>query len=825
MIPATSETALSGRPPPSVANSAFLAEVYGQLGGGRFGWTASYRGDPNDVPAEVWSGQFWIGIERQAALLDRRIEDNNYFTPAVLTGDGMPSRRKDHFERLAVLVVDDMDPADLAGRPSYLLQTSPGKHQIGVMLDPDDPAVRDRQLLDRVMSALADRRLIRADRSGNNLVRYVRLPVGRNGKGGRGCAVQLLEWNPAHRLTLEEALAVFGIELSELGPPPAVRQSTAREGGDRGFDWGGSIAAIVSGESLHDPLTRLAAAKIKSGQSEGATVNELRALISVSAAKGSARGAAREAEIPRIVSSAARKFTPSDEPLELPVETGVPYPLDALPDTIRGAVREVAAFVQSPVALAACSALGAASVAVQGLANVRRDDALAGPCGVFVLVVAQSGDRKSSADRHFTQPLREAETALRLHSAPKVEEYRSREAAWTAEREGILAALRKARAKDPADAFVREMQDSLTAHDRGRPRPVKTPLIVMEDATAEAIAWQLARVDGWPSAGIFAHEGGAVLGGHSMRAEPLMFTLALFNRLWDGADIHISRRTSESFHLKDSRFTLSLAVQPETLRDFLDGSRGLARGSGFLARCLIAAPESLQGTRIYRAPPDFVALRKFQERLKDLAVTPLPLREDGTLEPRELRLSIAGHSSWVSFHDEVERELRVGGAYESIRDAASKAAENCARLAAMFHVFEEGLGGEIGAERVEAAAAIMRWHLTEARRLFGSLEVSEAVRHAAVLERWLRERGKTEIERVEIQRFGPSMIRPREKLEAALGELRAHGRIVCEGRTVRVHQSVMAESAKVAIPAISATGGGGQERGSGNSGNSGGLES
>ena len=42
-----------------------------------------------------------------------------------------------------------------------------------------------------------------------------------------------------------------------------------------------------------------------------------------------------------------------------------PYPVDALPDTIRHAVEEVAGFVKAPIPLVASSALSSLSLAIQ----------------------------------------------------------------------------------------------------------------------------------------------------------------------------------------------------------------------------------------------------------------------------------------------------------------------------------------------------------------------------------------------------------------------------------------------------------------------------
>lgn len=281
-----------------VKNSEFLAEAYGALGDGTFGWTCGFSADPHRALPDIWSGSLWLASERQVEMLDRRIEQNTYFSVARLNA---PKRAKSAFHSLAVLVADDADPSELNGKPSYVLETSPGNHQVGIFLDPADPATRDLELIDRLMSAMADARLIRADASGNNPVRYCRLPQGRNTKGGAAHEVRLLEWNPGHRLTLEDAAATFGIDLDALAPAarPAA-PATPAEG-----DWRELVQAIVAGESYHDPLLSLSARLVKAGAAGGAVVNLLRGVMEA-AQDRSDRWKSRYDEIPRLVAGAER---------------------------------------------------------------------------------------------------------------------------------------------------------------------------------------------------------------------------------------------------------------------------------------------------------------------------------------------------------------------------------------------------------------------------------------------------------------------------------------------------------------------------------------
>jgi putative DNA primase/helicase len=230
-------------------------------------------------------------------------------------------------------------------------------------------------------------------------------------------------------------------------------------------------------------------------------------------------------------------------------------------------------------------------------------------------------------------------------------------------------------------------------------------------------------------------------------------------------------------------------VQPEALRGFLERAGTLPRGSGFIARFLIAWPASTQGTRGYRpAPATMPAVERFGLRIRELLDTPLCTHADGGLQPLELALSPPAHAAWVQAHDRIERALAAGGDFAAIRDVAAKAAENVARLAALFHVLAHGPGGVIDTEAIHAAATIIGWHLHEARRLLSELDTSTELAAAIGLDNWLiaeaRRTGSHRIATNRVYRCGPSPVRDAKDMKTALATLaeRQRARMVEEGR-------------------------------------------
>ena len=331
-----------------------------------------------------------------------------------------------------------------------------------------------------------------------------------------------------------------------------------------------------------------------------------------------------------------------------------------------------------------------------------------------------------------------------------------------------------------------------------KPSAVRIPRLLLESETTESLAWNLARPDGWPSGGILSSEAGIIFGGHAMRRDTIMQSLSLFNKLWSGEPHRVGRRTSEQFTLVGARLTMGLAVQPETVQAFFEDSHGLARGTGFAARFLTAWPESTQGSRPYRdAPTGWPGLTAFQNRLRQLLDERLNYNERGELSPPALDMEPEAFEGWKAFHDGVEQELRVGGDMADVRDVASKAAENVARVAALFHLFEHGPTGRIGAAHVAAAARIVTWHLFEARRFLGAAALPKPLSNAAKLEAWViaqcRERGVDSVTLRGVMRLGPNPVRRKPDLLAALAELTEANRARIEdgGRNIRINPALL----------------------------------
>jgi len=448
-----------------------------------------------------------------------------------------------------------------------------------------------------------------------------------------------------------------------------------------------------------------------------------------------------------------------------------PYPLDALPTLILEAVAEVQAFVKAPTPLVAASALSAVSLASQGIASVERATGLVSPCSLFFITIADSGERKSTCDRLFIDPIRrwQIDEAKRLD--PEVKEHKAKYAAWKAEKDGLELLIKQQARKQ--QSTVKSQADLADAMGR-EPIAPRLPDLIYADTTPEALAFGLSK---WPSGGLMAHEGGVVLGSHGMNAEAVMRNLSLLDSLWDGMPHQVRRRTSDSFELINARLTIGLQVQPAAFRAFYERTGGISRGIGFLARCLLSWPTSTQGSRTYSEPPEaWPGLNAFQERITALLNFPLSFDESGHLSIPVIALNPSAKDSWIAFHNEVESMLVDGQMLADIRDVGSKAADNAARLACLFQIFESGVT-KVGVVAMEDAIRIVRWHLKEARRFLLYMEQAEELVDAERIRQWLtnyvRTSRQTSVDKNHVRQVGP--LRSSSRLSLAITELEDQG--------------------------------------------------
>lgn len=447
------------------------------------------------------------------------------------------------------------------------------------------------------------------------------------------------------------------------------------------------------------------------------------------------------------------------------------FPVHRLPDCILKTVREVAGYVQAPVPLVVASALSVVSAAVQTRHSVSRDEVLHGPPALYFLTVAESGERKSTVDNLFMSPIRKWEALQRREAKRLEEEYNEALDAWNRAGDG----------------------------QGERPeKPAPTPKILRGDDSPEALVRHLGA---YPIAAVITPEAGVIFGSHAMSADTVQKNLGQANLLWDGGPLMEGRIGRGEVSIENVHVTMGLMVQPKVLQNFVAKTNGLARGIGYFARFLFCQPETTQGTRFYKKPPSSMpSLDEFHRRVTELLQLPAETDDLGQLVTTRVGFDAGAQDVWERFYDEVEGQSCEGGAYGNIRDVASKAADNAARLACCLHVFASPASTLIDGNTMNAACSLMRWYLDEAVRFGREAETTQEVRNAELIEAWLVQKWKEALWSKQDWRMtpniilqkGPNAVRKKSIVDEALELLVDHGR-------VRVLRSQGSKSKRVLI--------------------------
>jgi hypothetical protein len=304
------------------------------------------------------------------------------------------------------------------------------------------------------------------------------------------------------------------------------------------------------------------------------------------------------------------------------------FPAGTMGPMLAKAARAIHDRVQAPLAICAQSVLAAATLAVQGHANVVLPigEGRVKPLSNYFITVAESGERKTESDHQACWPINKHEKVLRENYDAALPAYLNDKAAYEKARD---VALNKG--KGDRDAIK-------AALDRigSPPKALLVPMLMCPEPTFEGL-FKLMAV-GPASVGVFSSEGGQFIGGHGMNDENKLKMAAGMSGLWDGEPARRVRSGDGASILPGRRVALHLMMQPN-VADLLLQDQLLA-GQGILSRLLVVAPESATGKRTPRPerPETQSAIKSFAGRLLTILETTLPLAAGklNELEPRDL---------------------------------------------------------------------------------------------------------------------------------------------------------------------------------------------
>jgi Protein of unknown function (DUF3987) len=426
------------------------------------------------------------------------------------------------------------------------------------------------------------------------------------------------------------------------------------------------------------------------------------------------------------------------------------FPWRALPETIRGGVLEICSNDKLAAPLAVQAVLTAVSLACQDLVLV--DRGIGGElsiCSLFMLAVADSGARKTRADRAVTPVIEIYDQVGKADYERKKTAYqnelKARQDKERALQRTLASLTRKAHCASAKEA--QEAEASLENVERLlrelRDQPFTNAMPLLRRVLYSAISMrdlERSLCQNWPSAGLISSEAADILSGRSES------DMARLDRLWDGQPIDVVGRTAkESFSVADPRLTVSLMIQPSVFDRFLVRKGESAKGIGFMPRTLISRQETPYGDRMADSsvPRSTAWIERFNKRVMDLLEHGRTNVEKRAQNRMVLSFTPAAQRLWESDQNAKEAQTVEGGKYVHEREFVSRYSEHVARMAALFHFFEraytdatessamDGLNHlEIPDHTVASAIRVCEWYLSEFSRIFNpDASIKEAALH------------------------------------------------------------------------------------------------
>ena len=354
-----------------------------------------------------------------------------------------------------------------------------------------------------------------------------------------------------------------------------------------------------------------------------------------------------------------------DKPIPFDKQELPPFPVDALPQTIRDYVVAVSETTQTPVDMSATVSLGVLALCVQGKYQIQGKPDWIEPLNLYTVVVADPSERKSAIIKHMTKPIDSFEASFNQNNAWALNMNKAHKRVL----ERRQRALEESAAKGKYD---KQAMDELTK-ELAEFKEMKPLRLYVDDVTTEKLITVLSECDG--KTAIISTEGGIFEMLSGLYSKNVNIDVML--KAYSGDCIRVDRigRVSES--IMNPTLTVLLTVQHNVLSGMM--SNNTFRGRGLTARFLYCMPESIVGERRFRTeaiPPEV------KDRYSSLLHNLLGVQMKDNI-PNIITLSTKADELLESFSNEVESKLK--NEYSDIGDWAGKLVGTVLRIAGILY--------------------------------------------------------------------------------------------------------------------------------------------
>ncbi|MGY3976588.1 YfjI family protein [Aeromonas mytilicola] len=450
------------------------------------------------------------------------------------------------------------------------------------------------------------------------------------------------------------------------------------------------------------------------------------------------------------------------------------FPVYVMPEELQKIIRYVQQETQASADLIATSLLGGMAQSCQDLYDVSPKAGLRIPMSLYQVVLAESGERKSTVDKMLMKPVRDLEGVLEKQYQEDKQRYNIAMRLWQSEQKALEKAFEREVGKGEAKAGSAQR----LAECLGRqPIAPQRKRLLVSDATRAAVKQALGK--GWPSLVLLSDEAGSILNGELLHDTPLL------NSLWSAQPIEVDRATGDTYRIEDARFGAMLMVQPGLFKEYVNRQGRHARASGFFARTLLCQPTSTIGARLHGPqqvlPPPVSGkhLEWFHARVLVRLNQSFQRREEHAVRTC-LTLSPEAAAKWHAEYNRIELMCGQTGSLREYRDYASKQLEHVARIAGVLEAFVTG-NVVISEHTMHAAIQLASYYLDSFIHLMADDALPEEMEDEVKLKTWLQANHRRfnylDIPKNYIRQHGPNRLRDSQRLTRTLERLQMKGKV------------------------------------------------
>ena len=289
------------------------------------------------------------------------------------------------------------------------------------------------------------------------------------------------------------------------------------------------------------------------------------------------------------------------------------FPAESFPKEVCDYIKSLAENTQTSIDMAAVVALGILAVCAGRYYRIEGNANYYEPLNLYVLLVEEPGERKSSIMQNMTRFLFEYEQLENERLKPYITAYKQKKANL----ESTIKNLQERLGKSKTDQqLLHEIECKQAELDELQ--EVKTLRLYADDCSSEALTTLLSENDGMMA--VISAEGSIfdiIAGRYNTK-----INMDVWLKGHSGDEIRVDRKNRIAEYITNPRLSTVLAIQPSILEEIM--SNKTMTGRGLIARFLIAIPVSRIGQRIFLS--DAIApevVENFRNvLLKILTITP-----------------------------------------------------------------------------------------------------------------------------------------------------------------------------------------------------------